>query len=152
MDIVDKVAADITEIPGNPSAREIARIAIEAYQRELWTPAFNIENRRGMMPEFRRLRASQLTAHIMSIVSKYLCRHGDADGARDASRDLFLTIYESGAEIITDLDRSTAGLSPRNQYGITAEELRIREAKYIQAMLGTVPPMIVPENASRTNP
>jgi hypothetical protein len=100
MDIVEKVAADIAEIPGNPSANEIARVAIEAYQRELWTPAFNHENRYGMIPEFRRNRAHNLTAHIIHIVGKYLCDHSETRGAREASRDLFEAIYESGAEII----------------------------------------------------
>jgi hypothetical protein len=34
MDIVEKVATDIADIPGDPSSLEIARVAIEAYQRE----------------------------------------------------------------------------------------------------------------------
>lgn len=144
MDIVGKVAADIEEIPGNPSAREIARVAIEAYQRELWTPAFNYTNRNGMLPELRRNRTNQLTAQIMQIVGKYLCDHGDAHGARDASRDLFEAIYESGAEVITDLDRAKAGLPPRGPYGLTAEELRIREAKLTEAMLRPLAPLLLP--------
>lgn len=143
MDIVGKVAADIAEIPGNPSAHEIARVAIEAYQRELWTPAFGLGNRSGMVPELRRIRAQQLTAHIMNVVAKYLCDHGEAHGARDASRKLFEAIYESGAEIITDADRATAGLAPRGPYGMTAEELRIRELRLTEAMLRPVPPLYI---------
>lgn len=141
MNIIDIVAADIAEIPGHPSPREIARIAIEAYQRELWTPAFD---RRGPpMPELRRIRANQLTAHIMHIISDYLCDHDGARGPRDASRDLFEAIYESGAEIVTDYDRATVGLQARGQYGMTPQELQIREARYLQAALGPAPPLTV---------
>lgn len=144
MDIVGKVAEAIDEIPGNPSPREIARIAIEAYQTALWTPAFDISNRAGMIPEKRRYRASQLTAHIMHLIGKYLCDHGEERGARYASETLFEALYESGADIITDADRATAGLPPRGPYGITSEELRILEAKRMQAMLAPLPSFIMP--------
>src|SRR5689334_16785386 len=99
MDIVEKVAEAIVDIPGDPSSLEIARIAIEAYQEAMWPPAFGVSNRNGMIPELRRTRAHQLTAHIMQIVGKYLCDHGEARGHRDASRDLMEAIYESGAEV-----------------------------------------------------
>lgn len=146
MDIVGKVAEAVAEIPGNPSPREIARIAIEAYQAALWTPAFDISSRAGMIPEMRRNRASRLTAHIMHLIGKYLCDHGEERGPRNASETLFEAIYESGADIITDGDRATAGLPPRGAYGLTAEELRIMDAKRIQAMLAPMPPLIVPQS------
>jgi len=148
MDIVEKVAADIADIPGTPSPREIARIAIEAYQRELWTPAFDISNRAGMIPEMRRNRANQITAHIMHLIGKYICEHGSEQrNYRDASETLFEAVYESGAEIITDLDRSKAGLPPRGPYGITAHELQFMEARLMEAMLKPMP-FIVPHNHS----
>jgi len=143
MDIVAKVAADIAEIPGNPSVHEIARVAIEAYQRELWRPAFDISSRGGMVPELRRNRATQLTAHIMCLIGEYLCDHGENRGSRKASAVLFEALYESGADIITDADRTTAGLRPRGPYGVTAEELRIMEAKRMEAMLRPMPPIVI---------
>lgn len=143
MDIVEKVAAAIAEIPGNPSSMEIARIAIEVYQQVLWMPAFNISTRAEMIPELRRHRAQQLTSHIMHIVGKYLCDHGEVHGARDASRDLMDALYESGAEVITDHDRATAGLPPRGPYGLTAEELSIREARMLEVMRH--PTFIIPK-------
>jgi hypothetical protein len=142
MDIVEQVATEISEIPGDPSSLEIARIAIEAYQRALWTPHFGRPNR--VWPELRRNRANQLTAHILSIVGKYLCDHGDVRGHREASRDLFEVLYESGAEVITDADRATAGLSPRGPYGLTEEQLRILDARYTEAMLRPMPSLLVP--------
>ena len=121
MDIVEKVAAEIADIPGDPSALEIARIAIEAYQRELWSPHFDLSSRYTIRPELRRHRANQLTAHILHIVGKYLCDHGDAQGHRDASRALVEALYESGADIVTDVERATAGLPARGPYGLTAD-------------------------------
>lgn len=149
MDIVGKVAADIAEIPGNPNAREIARVAIEAYQKALWTPAFDISSRGGMVPELRRNRASQITSHIMQLIGRYICDHGEERGSREASAVLFEAIYESGADIITDTDRATAGLAPRGAYGITAEELRIMEARRMKAMLGPLPSFIVTKDEAR---
>lgn len=149
MDIVEKVAAEIADIPGDPSSLEIARVAIEAYQRELWSPAFDLRNR-GMQPELRRHRANSLTGHIMNIVGKYICVHGEQDGRREASRDLMEALYESGADIITDADRATAGLPARGPYGLTADELRIMEARRIKAMLRPMPSMLMPSNTSIT--
>lgn len=143
MDVVEQVAEAIADIPGNPSSLEIARIAIEAYQEAIWSPTFDISNRAGMVPELRRVRAQQTTAHIMHIVSKYLCDHGEMDGHKHASRELMEALYESGAEVITDIDRATAGLPPRGPYGLTAEELRIRGARLTEAMLRPMPPMIL---------
>ena len=143
MDIVDKVATAITEIPGKPSAHEIARVAIEEYQKALWTPMFDQQERfGGLVPERRRRWAHAVTSHIMHMIGKYLCDHGDAHGARDASSELFEALYESGAYIVTDSDRTAAGLLPRGPYGFTQEELAIMEAKRVQAMLGPMPPMI----------
>lgn len=139
MNVVEKVAEAIAEIPGKPSTLEIARIAIEAYQEAIWSPTFDISNRAGMVPEFRRARAQQTTAHIMSIVGKYLCDHGEARGHRDASRELMEALYEAGAEVITDHDRATAGLAPRGPYGLTAEELRIRENRLLEVMRQPMP-------------
>ncbi len=141
MDIVKTVADAIAEIPGNPSNQEIARVAIEEYQKALWPPIFDRDNRFGFVPELRRHHANALTAHIMHIIGKHLCEHGDAHGARDVSRELFEVIYESGAYIVTDADRAGAGLPMRGPYGLTREELKIMEMKRIEAMLAPLPPM-----------
>lgn len=138
MDIVDKVAADIAEIPGNPSAREIARVAIEAYQRELWPPAFE---RHHVLPEMRWVRAQRLVAFIMSAIGKHLCDHGEHQGARDASRDLFEALYEAGAEVVTDADRAIAQLPPRGPYGLTAQDLALLEQRRLEVMRA---PLMVP--------
>lgn len=148
MDIVEEVAEAIAEIPGTPSSHEIARIAIEAYQKAIWTPAFDITNRMGMIPEIRRGRVSQLTGSIMNLIGKHLCDHGETNHHREASRTLFETLYEAGAEIITDADRAVAGLPRRGPYGLTAEEVHILEAQRTQAMLRPLPPMILENSRS----
>lgn len=143
MDIVKTVADAIAEITGQPGPREVARVAIEEYQKALWTPLFDQENRFGMVPEMRRRHAQALTAHLMHAIGDYLCRHGEEDGLREASGKLFEMIYESGAYIVTDADRQTAGLPMRGPYGLTPQELQIMEAKRIEAMLSPIPPMII---------
>lgn len=143
MDIVKTVADAIAEIPGQPSPREIARVAIEEYQKTLWTPLFDRENRYGMVPELRRRHAQMLTAHIMQAISGYLCDHGEENGPREASAKLFEMIYESGAYVVTDADRQLAGLPMRGPYGLTQQELQIMEAKRIEAMLSPLPQMIL---------
>ncbi len=147
MDIVETVAAEIADIPGNPSSLETARVAIEAYQEAIWKPAFG---RDSMAPEHRRVRANVLTAHIMQIVGKYICEHDDGrKNMRRAHEELFESLYESGAEVITDQDRAEAGLEPRGPLGLTREQLRIIEAKRTMAMLGPMPPMFATDPAHK---
>lgn len=141
MDIVKIVAEAIEAIPGRPSSAEIARVAIEEYQNALWPPIDF--NSRTLTIDRRRLRAESLTAHIMHAIGDYLCRHGEVDGAREASRKLFEMLHEAGAYIVTDLDRSEAGLPHRDHNGLTRDELRIMEAKHIEAMLRPMPPIMM---------
>jgi hypothetical protein len=144
MDIVEKVAKGIAEMPGDQSVMNVARVAIEEYQNALWPPLFDEENRHLLAPELRRRHAQALTAHIMHAIGAYLCRHGEEDGAREAHAKLFEMIYESGAYIVTDADRAAAGLPMRGPYGLTREELKIMEMKRIEAMLSPLPPMFIP--------
>ena len=141
MDIVEQVAAEIAEIPGDPSSLEIARVAIEAYQKAIWPPAFDTSC--GFpRPWYRKVRADQITAHIMNIIGKHLCDHGGARGRRDVAREIVETLYESGADIITDADRAAAGLQRRGPCGLTIEEIRIIEARRMEAMLRPMPPFV----------
>jgi hypothetical protein len=144
MDIVKQVADAIDDVPGKPTSLEVARVAIEEYQKALWTPYFDMDSRGLMMPERRRARAQALTSHIMQLIQRYLCDHFEEDGHREASAVLFEALYESGADIITDADRSAAGLPPRGPYGLTADEMRLMEHKHMTAMLHPMPPLIVP--------
>lgn len=140
--LIAKIAQAIDDIPGNPSSLEIARVSIEEYQRAIWPAAFDTSySMRRTYPELRRARASNITANIMHIVRKYIY---DNKSVSNASRELMETLYESGAEIITDADRAVVGLSTRDSYGLTSEELRIIEARRIQVTLGSIQPMIFP--------
>jgi hypothetical protein len=142
-DIVEQVAAEIAEIPGHPSTLEIARIAIEAYQRALW-PSY-LDQRSPMYPQPRRAHADHLTAHIMNIVSPFLCEHGEVNSHREVSREIFEALYESGAYVVTDADRAIAGLPPRGPYGLTVEQIRILDARHTEAMLRPTPPIFLKE-------
>lgn len=140
MDVIQKVAAAI-RARDSQDEFAIARAAIEAYQEALW-PVHHFSDKYQFTPELRRNKASALTAHVMNVISKYLCDHG-AHGHRDASRALMQMFYESGADIITDADRAVAGLPERGPYGVTREELQIMETRRMKAMLEPMPPMIV---------
>lgn len=144
-EMVEQVAQAICGDDNPDNVLEIHRIrasaAIEAYQRALFPPMDF--SSRSLTVDRRRMRADAITAHIMHVIGKYLCDHGDENGHREASRALFDMLFQAGADIVTDLDRSNAGLPPRDHNGLTREELQIMEHKRIEAMLSPVPPMIV---------
>jgi hypothetical protein len=78
-------------------------------------PALTIDN--------RSLRARTLVANILKMLDGYIphaCRE-------DVFETLYKSFYEAGAEVITDADRQVAGLPPRNEHGLTAEELHAIE-------------------------
>ena len=141
MDVVQKVAAAI-RARDSQDEFAIARAAIEAYQDAIW-PVHHFSDKFSFAPELRRNKANALTGHVMNVIGKYLCDHGDARGHQDASRALMQMFYESGADIITDADRAAAGLPDRGPSGLTREELQIMEARRMEAMLAQVPPMFV---------
>ncbi len=127
--IVEQVAAEIAEIPGMTTADVIARVAIEAYQRVLWQPRF--DDHAPLAVDLRRGRADKLTHFIVGLASSYM---DDQRAVREFSHALFSALYETGAEVITDVDRATAGLKPRNEYGLTVDEMQAIEAKRLEVM------------------
>lgn len=149
MDVVQKVAAAI-RARDSQDEFAIARAAIEAYQDAIW-PVHHFSDKFSVAPELRRNKANALTAHVMNVISKYLCDHGDAHGHRDASRALMQMFYESGADIITDADRAAAGLPDRGPSGLTREELQIMEARRMEAMLAPMPPMFITRQSMRSD-
>lgn len=68
---------------------------------------------------YRRQRAMMLTGHIMGLIGGLI----DHDAARDVHDALYKVFFESGAEVISDADRRAAGLPPRDENGLTSEEL-----------------------------
>jgi len=108
MDIVDKVAADIAEIPGNPSAREIARVAIEAYQRELWTPAFD---QQILQPELRRRERSVWWPISCPLSVSIFATMANA-AAPVMSPAIYSRLYTKPArKVVTDADRAIATIT-----------------------------------------
>lgn len=139
MDVVQKVAEAI-RARDSQDEFAIARAAIAAYQDAIW-PVRHFSDR--MTVEIRRNKANALTAHVMNVISKYLCDHGDTRGHQDASRALMQLFYESGADIITDADRAAAGLPARGPSGLTDQELQIMEARRVEMMLKPLAPMFL---------
>lgn len=145
-DIEGKVAAAI-RARDSQDEFALARAAIEAYQEAIW-PVHHFTDKHVFSPQLRHHKANALTAHVMSVIGKHLCEHGDQRGHKEAARALFQMFYESGADIITDADRAVASLPMRGPYGLTAEELHILESRRITAMLEPIPPMIVSRSSS----
>lgn len=98
---------------------------------------------------YRHQRADVLTAHIMHVIAPFLCDHGEARGPRDVSRLLRDIFYSSGVEIISDADRERAGLHPRDENGLTREELHILEMKRLELMFKPAPSMVLPIKGSK---
>jgi len=88
-------------------------------------------------PNRRHQKAMNLTAHIMHIIDRHLPYPTDdkPNVARGIARELEDLFYAAGVDIITEADRIQAGLLPRDHNGLTLEEIRILDARYIQAML-----------------
>lgn len=87
----------------------------------------------------RHMRAQQLLGHVLHVIEKYIPHESYEGVARDIE-DLFLI---TGAYIVTDADRAAAGLPMRGVDGLTLDELKIIEAKMIQAMLAPPKPLVV---------
>ncbi len=95
----------------------------------------NVMTAMSMRPDLRHRRAVELTAYIMSIVGKYICDHTGEQLHRRVHDDLMKSFYETGAEIITDLQRAAMGLPKRDEAGWTPFEAQAMEALRMQAMV-----------------
>ncbi len=94
-------------------------------------------------PDMRRIRAQRLTGSIMQELSPLLDRSQDDFLRRDVHEAVFNLLWRTGVEIITDFDRKELGLPDRGNEGWTPDELRIMEAKRIEALLSPMPPMLM---------
>lgn len=84
--------------------------------------------------DLRRQRADAMAAHIMRIIQPYITDY-ENNAPKKCYQDLFEAFWESGVEFITDMDRATAGLPPRNDQGYTTEELHLMEARRLEALV-----------------
>ena len=90
----------------------------------------------------RYMRSQMILGAVMQIVDKYICRHHPQNLHRDCCRELFDLFMDKGVTIITEEQRTAAGLAPRDENGLTEDELAAIEAKLHAAMLNPNPPMI----------
>jgi len=90
----------------------------------------------NIYPNRRHQKAMNLTAHVIHIVAKYC----PDDKLRDVSREIEDLFYTSGVDIITEADRIQAGLMPRDHNGMTLEEIKVLDARYMKAMLEPMRP------------
>lgn len=112
--------------------------------REIHEINFN----KPMMPPLRQMRAERITSEIMQIVDRHLRDNYEAaerNVVRDIHRDMIDMFFKADVDIITEIDRVEAGLPRRNAYGLTHDEMRIRELKLQEAMLSPMPSMFLPD-------
>jgi hypothetical protein len=146
--IVEKVAAGIGNLPDSATFEEIARVAIEEYRRALWIPITGAPARDGkFFPELRRIRALLITNQIMSSLRRDMQIPIERDRHKACHDTLLALFMETGAEVITDIDRRNVGLPPRDEYGMTPPELSLFELRRLETMMGTVAPLTMGEQA-----
>lgn len=87
-------------------------------------------------PERRHARAEAVTAIVMKAIDGLLDTRKQE---KDAYRAVFEALYLDGVEMITEAERVRAGLSPRDQNGLTREELMVLDAR----LLGATTPWVV---------
>lgn len=92
----------------------------------------------------RHTRTQQLLGHVLHQITPYLDPNRDK-AYRDVARALEELFHCSGVQIITEADRAAAGLPPRDQNGMTLEELVIMEGRLRDAMLAGPAPFIASE-------
>lgn len=86
-------------------------------------------------PPRRHQKAMHLAAHIMHVIEKYL-PYDDKNNARlNITRELEELFYATGVDIITEADRIQAGCLQRDHNGLTLEEIKVIDARYLKAML-----------------
>lgn len=95
---------------------------------------------RDYTPDARSLRAHQIVAMIMQIISPHL--RDDRNSHRDASRALTEALHKEGAELVTDYARREHGLPPRGPQGWTTDELVAMEERRLEFLRRPIPPMI----------
>lgn len=90
----------------------------------------------------RQMRAQVVSHHVMHALEPFIdiLQRRDPKGQyrREIYGVLFNLFFATGVEVITDADRAAAGLSPRNEYGLTAEEFHLMEEKLEAAMRAPV--------------
>lgn len=119
--------------------------SIEASTKRLHAEVAERKYRPHLTINRRYMRTQQLLSHVMHQIKPYL----DPDSYFDAARVLEELFYSSGVQIITDSDRAAAGLPPRDQNGMTLEELVIMEAHFRRAMLEGTFPILVTDTDGR---
>ena len=96
-------------------------------------PKFDLDD---MRPDRRRQRADMFAHEVLRVVGRYVCDHGEEnhDNMKHLHRELFGLFYQQGFDVVTDLDRTNAGLPLRDDKGWTDAEHRVLEETRIAVM------------------
>lgn len=96
----------------------------------------------NIYPNRRVIKSRHVTAHLMHILHNILPTNSDF---RMINREIEEFFYSQGIDFITEADRVAAGLQPRDHNGLTIDELRAIDARYLQDLLKPIA-TIVPKD------
>lgn len=114
----------ITPFCGKPGCEWPAQTATQMRDREIG---------KSLLGDVRMRRAQVFVAQIMRIIERDICDHTEDTRVRQRlQRDLISVFYGDGFDIVTDQDRSAAGLSLRGDMGWTYDELRVLERQRLE--------------------
>ena len=86
----------------------------------------------------RYQKAQHVTAHLMHILRNVLPATADFRAITKEVEEFF---YATGIDFYTEADRIQAGLRPRDHLGYTIEELKVMDARFMEAMLKPMMPI-----------
>lgn len=75
------------------------------------------------LPDLRKRRADMLTAMVMNLIERFLRNDDEVDARGYAARALREFFFTVGVEVITDFERTMAGLPLRDNEGYTEDQL-----------------------------
>lgn len=99
-----------------------------------------------LRPDRRRAQINAMVALVMNAIGKHI--PDDGSSRRRAVHDLMDALHKTGASFFTEQDRIAAGLSPRDDYGWTREELVAMDLRITRAMLEPMPPMFLDQQST----
>jgi hypothetical protein len=102
-------------------------------------------SRQGFRMNRRAIRAQQLTALVLHIVSPHICDHNKHRDRHNAvARALEEAFHRADIQILTEADRAELGLPRRGADGWTVEEILAYENRFLELLLRPPPAFVFP--------
>ena len=100
-------------------------------------------------PNWRRMRADAFIARVYLAIDPLIADQDERHAVYDKLRELFI---EDGVEIVTDRARAEAGLPPRDDHGMSPQELLALEHARHEVLMRPLMMIENPDKAPYFNP